>query len=329
MAAPTSSSTLTIKPQTPDPFFSNLQESKDALFNQTEKDFQVFHPQWEAEYESLETFQVTVRNRGSDFQNEKVKPLPKKEDLEREREGYLTKYWAFKGTCVKIGLYSSELTRRIEFLTPAHLRNYADEERLKSEQPEFLEGMKKHEEICKGYIEKVQGFSVTINNLKGKFLTCIQSDTYNVNWALQRFCQIVDNEGKPLSRLTRLADNLATPVIPKPRGASSMSDSTPSPQPPTASSSQKSNEASTNQAGPSQPQSETSSTEKKGEEKETLSSKPGEKKVEGNEASTTQAPPPPQPRVSSTANKEAPAPSSATTMTDIEMGVLNEKQINQ
>ncbi len=340
MAASTSSSTLTIKTQTPDPFFSYIQESKEALFNQTEKNFEAFYSQWEKEYDSLEQFQVSIRKRGSEFQNEKVKPLPKKEELEKEREGYLTQYWAFKGTCEKIALYSSELTRRIEFLTPAHVRKYGDEERLKNEQPEFLERMKKHEEICKVYIEKVQKFSAQIITLKGKFFVCIHNDTYNVNWALQRFCQIVDNQGRPLSGLTRFADNLATAVIPKPKGPCSMSESTASVQQATVSSSEKSNEASSPQVASPQPQAEASSTQKEEAGKETPNAQSAppppqprasstQKKGEDKETLSSQAAtPPPRPQASSSPNKEAPTPSSATTMTDTEMRLLNQKPIN-
>ncbi len=200
-----------------DPTILFFQQQKADLFEQTEKNCQMMHTAWEKEFGDLEQVQVDVRNRGSDLQHLKA-TNPGKEALEVERESYLIKYWAFKGTCEKIGLYGYELFKTITFFTPQP-RNYYEEARLKSEQPELLDQIKKHEEICKAHIVKLDEFSKKISALQFKYVNYITSE---LNWSLQRFCQIVDQEGKPLSLLTRGLDNITTPVIPRPKGTMSV-----------------------------------------------------------------------------------------------------------
>src|SRR5262249_5245717 len=72
----------------------------------------------------------------------------------------------------------------------------------------------KQDEVCKAYLAKLNEYSQSIKSLKDKYVACINSQS----WSLQRFCQLVEQGGQPLGWGIRIADNLTTPVIPRPKG---------------------------------------------------------------------------------------------------------------
>lgn len=114
-------------------------------------------------------------------------------------------------------------------------RTYSDE-KLK-EQPEYKKILVE-EETCKKYLSKLKEFSDQATSLKTKYIETLTS----LSWSLQRYCQIVDNEGKPISMVQRATNNLMNvfmaPAIPKPNSSlttsassSSASPCQPQPQP--------------------------------------------------------------------------------------------------
>lgn len=56
-----------------------------------------------------------------------------------------------------------------------------------------------------------------LESLAGKFIEQLTGKSGYVNWSVQRFCQIVDNDGKPLGVGMRILDNCTTPLVPKPK----------------------------------------------------------------------------------------------------------------
>ena len=226
MAALTPAATQT----TPiDPTMQFLQKQRDTLYEQTEQNFQTIYPQWEKEYGDLALLEVTINNRRSNLQHKK-EVNPGIEALETEREGYLQKYWYFKGTSDKIGFYASNLSKMIHFLSPQGLSqanglSYAEIKRLEEEQPALYDQLTKQQLVCNGYIAKLKDNLQKTTTLKDKYVSCLNSQS----GSLARFCQIVDQEGNPLALTTRasynISDALWTPVVPKPKGINLSSSS--------------------------------------------------------------------------------------------------------
>jgi len=226
MAAMTPAAT---QPPPIDPTMQFLQHQRDTLYEQTEQNFQKIYPQWEKEYNDLAQLEADVNNRRSNLQHKK-EVNPGKEALEAEREGYLQKYWNFKGTSDKISFYASNLTKIIHIFSPPGLSHsqglsLTEIKRLMEEQPALHDQLTKQQVVCNGYIAKLKENLQKITTLKDKYVSCLNSQS----GSLARFCQIVDQEGNPLALSTRasynLNDMLWNAVVPKPKGINLSSSS--------------------------------------------------------------------------------------------------------
>ena len=172
-------------------------------------------PVWEARSKKLEKFEVTVRNRASDLQHERV-VTPEKTVLEGERDKFLTKYWKYKETCETVEQYGLNLLKTIESLTP-RVRTYTEVQNLLYNAPQLLSQITAVDEVSLKQITLLKEVYTKVKGLQDKMMTFITS---KVDSSVQRFCQIVDNEGKPISVTLRLIDNVTTPVVPKPASMS-------------------------------------------------------------------------------------------------------------
>ncbi|MBS0604534.1 MAG: hypothetical protein JSS60_05790 [Verrucomicrobia bacterium] len=196
----------------------NFHNQRQIAYTGTKKQFQDSLPILTQSTEAIVAFKTQVRERGKVLQEERVK-VPSQEELEREKETFLSEYQKYKATYEKAGLLAENILGTIGFLTPVQ-RTYSQENSLKTESPELYAQTKRSEEICLGHINELKDAHAQVTGLREKLLTSINDST--LTWSLQRFCGIVDNQGKPLGWTTR-ATNFVTPylvipTIPKPKG---------------------------------------------------------------------------------------------------------------
>lgn len=191
-----------------------MQNSRNEVFETMERNFQTLYGQWQTEYQELEKFKADVNIRSHNLQHEKT-ANPGKEALETERDDFSKKYWEFYTTVKKIETCIDDLSKIITMYSPKE-RNYSDEKKLQSEQPERYEKFLTEQDLNKRCFSELQGFSNQAASLKEKYVATLKSQLPS----LQRFCQIVDNGGKPIHWSTRASNNvrnlLWTPAIPKP-----------------------------------------------------------------------------------------------------------------
>ncbi|MBS0604533.1 MAG: hypothetical protein JSS60_05785 [Verrucomicrobia bacterium] len=189
-----------------------IHTQRTKAFEETQQLVATLYPKWEKTAGELEEFRLKVRQRGSDLQHEKVIP-PKKEVLESEREGFLGEYWGFKAESEKISCLCSLIQGTVAMVTP-QLRLYAEEQRLASDYPKLMEQMKRGDELGREMAIKLGESLNKVTSLRDKMVT---EFTARLDHSMQRFCQVVDNQGRPISSMTRLMDNVTTPVVPKPK----------------------------------------------------------------------------------------------------------------
>lgn len=196
--------TATQQTQITDPALIFFHTQKETVFQQTKKQFETSYISWAKVFKDLQAFEVEVKNRASDLQNKRV-VTPEKGDLQQEKIKYQEKFWGyFKPEVKNIDVFVSGLSSTIKFLTPEP-RVYTDEEPLDAQS-------KRSDETFKDHAAKLTEALTRASGLKGRFVTLLDGD---VAWFTQKFCQIVDNGGEPISTWTRIVDQLTTPVVPK------------------------------------------------------------------------------------------------------------------
>lgn len=213
MSAATSvtATSTTTQVQITDPSLLAFHTLHKSVFDETQKGFDTFYPQWEIKQEELENYAVGVKRRQLDLQQGTTK-VPAEPEFLKERVELVGQYWEYKGTCDKMSAFGANIQKSISFLTPQP-RTWADEKRLADEQPELLEQMKRDDEICREYVTKLGEAMSKVTTLNAKMTTLI---TTRVDLPLCRFCQIVDKKGQPLDLVTReWYKYIQTPVVPK------------------------------------------------------------------------------------------------------------------
>jgi hypothetical protein len=153
-----------------------------------------FYNEWQQKLSETESLYPTIKAEGSALQNQLPSQL-EPETLKQKRETYAEKYWSLKETAEKVNVLSISLERFIAWLTsqgdtPSDSKATGQDE---------MEKLQQHLSDFKRLHQKMK------DALNGEF-----------GWSVQRFCQIVDNQGVPLGLLQRGWNKLVPPVVPKP-----------------------------------------------------------------------------------------------------------------
>lgn len=166
--------------------------------------------------EKLGGFRSSLGTRVYELQNEKV-TIPTKEELLVEEQENLTAYWYYREIAHKTNELARGFSSIVVYLTPQP-RLYADEESLKNEAPEYLRSFNACDELSRKYMSEVSNWHGKVDTLQTKMFELLNRE---VCYTLQRFCQIVANDGKPLGKFTTLIDYCTTPFIAKPQSKES------------------------------------------------------------------------------------------------------------
>ncbi len=199
-----------------DPTLSNFHNQRIISFSGTTKQIDEFTPTLRNSVSEIAQFSGAVRDKGWAYQNEAETP-PEQAKLIEQKEAFLKQYDNFKQVHEKSALLAVNILSTITFLTPVP-RTWSQEQSFQTDSPELYQQTKRSEEICLGHIATLNKSLSQINSLKDRLLESINNS--DLTWSLQRFCAIVDNNGKPLSLYTRagltVSPYIFTPVIPKP-----------------------------------------------------------------------------------------------------------------
>ena len=196
-----------------DPFLRSFHNQRESAYADTKTQIAESCSTYENSVVDLEAFSKQIRFNGKQLQDELLNSIPSKEELEKQREGFLKQYQNFKTTCEKLKEFTINIQKTIQFITPTP-RRFHEEKALKEQSPDLYQQTKWSEEICLRYVAELNLSYQHVNSLKDKMVTMVNDTT--LSWSLQRFCQIVDNDGKPLPWYTRGVNYWTTPVVPKP-----------------------------------------------------------------------------------------------------------------
>jgi hypothetical protein len=188
----------------------SFQDLRSVAYQHAQQVYNKAYPLAQNGLEKLGAFHNSLDTRISELQEAKV-GIPSKEDLLKEREDNLLAYWSLRETAQKVKELSREFSNIVAFLTPKP-RLY--EESLKDEAPDLLSRLKECEEMSLKWVKDVSDWYGKIDTLQ---IRMFEKLDLQVSYSLQMFCQIVGNDGKPLSGFTRAMDYCTTPVIPKPQ----------------------------------------------------------------------------------------------------------------
>jgi hypothetical protein len=192
----------------------NFHNQRENAYKGTKEQIEKNYLSYSKEAEALEAFNEQVRHEGKLLQEGKVEPLPNPQKLENRKEEFLVQFEQFKASYEKLKEIAENIHKTIEFLKPAE-RSYAEEQSLKERSPELYAQTKRSEEICLNHVRELGTSHKSFVNLQSRMFTTLNSG--ELGWSLQRFCVIVDNQGKPLSWYTRSINYMTTPVVPKPK----------------------------------------------------------------------------------------------------------------
>jgi len=177
------------------PMLQKFHKQCEDTYNTTITEVDTFLPELQQSAESVAPFQATVRGRGKTLQEATVSP-PAQETLELEKAGYLRQYNGYKQTCDKADLLIQYISRTIAGLTTKEY-TYAND-------PNLTTQIARTEEICLQYITDLRQRHNQVTTFKDRLVTTINHQ--DMQWSLQRFCQIVDNKGLPLSWTARASN---------------------------------------------------------------------------------------------------------------------------
>ncbi|MBS0653508.1 MAG: hypothetical protein JSR39_08320 [Verrucomicrobia bacterium] len=192
--------------------FSNItfENLKEVAFRGAKQAYENEAPALSEANIKLGAFQSEVDQRASELQNSRVS-IPSEEALLQEAVTFVTTYEQLYASALKAKVLSEELRNVIEFLTPKP-RAYADQTMLEGHAVELNAEIGKTNEACVQHIKELGDLWGKVETLQTKMMLQILGNTA---WSVQRFCQIVDNKGKPIAWYTRAIDNCTTPVVPK------------------------------------------------------------------------------------------------------------------
>lgn len=191
----TTATSATTKVGISDSMVFSFHEQNRAVFTETQEKVNKYYSQGESIWDQLETFNIEVCSKESELQHGRITEIPTKVDLVTQREDYLTRYWAFNELCGKIGFVAAEIQKAIRSLTP----------QSRSSECKYADAN------CKTYVQGLKESFRKFNSLHQKMIATIDKTAK----FLRRYCQIVDNGGKPLSRGQCFYNQFTTPVIPK------------------------------------------------------------------------------------------------------------------
>jgi hypothetical protein len=197
-----------------DPTLFNFHNQRENAYKGTKEQIEKNYLGYSKEAEALEAFNEQVRHEGKLLQEGKVEPLPDPKGLERRKEEFLVQFKQFKSSYEKLKEIAENIHKTIEFLKPAE-KSYAEEQSLKERSPELYTQTKRSEEICLNYVRALSTSYKSFVNLQNRMYTTLSG--VELGWSLQRFCAIVDNQGKPLPWYTRSINYMTTPVVPNPK----------------------------------------------------------------------------------------------------------------
>ncbi len=194
-----------------DPTLLYFQQEDEKIFQSLQGSVEENFPKWEEKYREVQQFKVDVNNLGSDLQHMRI-VVPASAELQEKRGQFVTKYWEFIGVCEKMNLFAHRIQKTMVQLTPTS-RSYSMVQTLEKEQPEFMSQVKTYEVVCHRYVEQLTASFSKVESLQKTMVTFLRTETAQ---SMQRFCQIVDNAGKPISTLQWAANKLTSPVVPLP-----------------------------------------------------------------------------------------------------------------
>lgn len=190
-----------------DPMLHAIYLQHEESFKSVKKQIDDLSPEWNALPAELKTYQenVDVEARKFQYNNGKI-PIPPKEELVQTLRPFVADYWKFKATCDKMIFLIGEIKNTQNFLTPQLLS-----ERVKREQPELYGQLKIIHESCTKYFETLGQEHKKLEGLHQQIKLELNG---NIAWSVQRFNNIVNNEGQPLSNFQRARNNVYTPFVP-------------------------------------------------------------------------------------------------------------------
>lgn len=154
----------------------------------------------------IQEFSSQVRAQGKTLQ-EATECLESVEQMQLMLKQALQKYETFKSTYKSANLLIENIENTIKLLTP-EVTTHLQEPQL--QYAELNDLIKNDQDTCLAHIDRLQLIKKEIAELNEKLLELINYKT--LLWSLQRFSNIVANEGKPLSASTRLI-NYFTPYV--------------------------------------------------------------------------------------------------------------------
>ena len=190
----------------------NFHRQRESAYVQTKDQINTNFLPYQKKVEALDAFAKAVRHAGHQLQNQEV-PVPPKQQLESQKDSLLIQYQQFKGTYEKIKEFAENIKRTIDFIRPV-ARSYEDEKSFKTRSPKLHEETMRSEEICLGYVRELTASHQSIVDLQNRMFTTLTGNT-ELSWSLQRFCAIVENDGKPLSLYQRTLNYVLPAVVPK------------------------------------------------------------------------------------------------------------------
>ncbi len=192
--------------------FSNitLEAAKEVHYRGAKDAYQRKYPDFEEASGELGRFENQVEKRGSELQNSRV-TIPSTEELLNEAVGFVEKYRQLEELAVKATMLANELKEVIQFLQPKP-RLWADQQMIQKCSSDFQEAVERTDKKSQEYIKTLSDAWGKIETLRIKMMQQLQGPTA---WSLQRFCQIVDNNGYPIGLWTRALDSCTTPVVPE------------------------------------------------------------------------------------------------------------------
>lgn len=178
--------------------------------------FANFYPNTQNLEKSLDTLKATV-NKRHDVLQERRGENPGLQVLQEERQAYVRFFWEdFVPEYQKSCVFAEQMQRSIILLKPTISQD--EKAAFQKEQPALFAKLEQEEKRCQEYTTELNAKLAQLVELNQKINTLMTGETA---FALQRFCWLVDNGGKPLSTwnwLTgKIVETTVTPVVPKPQ----------------------------------------------------------------------------------------------------------------
>ncbi len=184
-------------------------------FEQITQRIEAYTPKLEQSVFDIAKLTETVCKQSLALQNKTETPPPNL--LIRQKNAFLEEYHNFKAIYEEAELLTEYLQVVITVVTPTP-RSSERETFLRDNSSDFYAKIKQSETICLNYIAELKTTHNIIHNLNERLLVSLNNT--ELTYSLQRFCEIVDNNGAPLSlcsQFTLICSHFMFPLdIPEP-----------------------------------------------------------------------------------------------------------------